>query len=387
MFSHLTKDFFGNRLSLGIGMAFISLGLLFGSWATFIPFVKQKFDLDDAQLGLLLLSMPVGSITMNPVAAFLVHRFGMRNTTLFGLAFMICAFAVPLNAPNIYLVSLGMFLSGAGITITNVGMNTCVTSVEQHEKVNIMSTCHGMFSLGLMFGSLIASFARGLDVVPGYYMISVGILLFCLLFIIRPVILSIYDDHHEDESPRPKFSFPTGALLIMIIVSICINITEGSMADWTAVYMRDVVNTNPYFVGWGLSGYSLFMAFGRLAGDKIIPLFGSNKVLVYGGLLSISGIVTAVAFPYTASAIVGFALVGAGVSCGAPILYASAARVPNMAKGAGLALMNTFAMGGFLLGPVVIGFISDAISLPFAISILAVLGGFWVFYSNRVKLY
>ncbi len=387
MFSHLTKDFFGNRQSLAIGMAFVTVGLLFGTWATFIPYVKQQFDLDDAQLGLLLLSMPLGSITMNPVAAFLVHKTGMRNTTLLGLAFMICAFCVPLNAPVIYLVSLGMYLSGAGITITNVGMNTCVTAIEQDQKVNIMSTCHGMFSVGLMLGSLLASFVRGAGLIPGYYMLGVGAVLYSMLLVIRPVILTIHDDHHESGASGARFTFPRGALLLMIIISICINISEGSMADWTAVYMREVVNTSPYFVGWGLSGYSFFMALGRLAGDRIIPLLGSNKVLMYGGMLSITGIVTAIVFPYTFTAIAGFALVGAGVSCGAPILYASAARVPNMAKGAGLALMNTFAMGGFLLGPVLIGFISNAVNLPFAISLLAVLGGVWVYYSRKVSLY
>eukprot|EP01035_Chromulina_nebulosa_P059722 gene59722-81718_t len=130
------------------------------------------------------------------------------------------------------------------------------------------------------------------------------------------------------------------------------------MADWTAVYMRDVVQTDDYFIGWGLAGYSMFMALGRFFGDALIPRFGGNAVLRIGGII---------------------AALGAGVSCGAPILYGSAARVPGMAKGAGLATMNTFSMGGFLAGPVLIGFISKSVNLPFAFSIVAVLAIVWAF--------
>jgi len=153
------------------------------------------------------------------------------------------------------------------------------------------------------------------------------------------------------------------------------------------VYMRDIVNTSTYFEGWGLAGYSLFMALGRFLGDKIIPMYGANKVLIYGGILSIIGISISIFFPFTFSTIIGFAFVGAGVSCGAPILYASAARAPGMAKGSGLAMLNTFAMGGFLFGPVIIGFISKSFSLPIAFGLVAFLGIAWVFNSRRVKLF
>jgi MFS family permease len=159
------------------------------------------------------------------------------------------------------------------------------------------------------------------------------------------------------------------------------------MADWTAVYMRDVVQTNAYAVGWGLAGYSMFMALGRFLGDNLIPKYGSNNMLKIGGIVAALGILLAVLLPNTATAIIGFALVGAGVSCAAPILYGSAARIPNMAQGAGLATMNTFSIGGFLAGPVVIGFISKATSLPIAIGVIAVLALLWAFLSGKVKLY
>jgi Na+/melibiose symporter-like transporter len=268
-----------------------------------------------------------------------------------------------------------------------VGMNTCVGAIEHHFDIKIMSTCHGMFSLGLMVGSICSSFFGGMGILPGLYMCSIGFLLLLVVLYAQGNIFKIHEEAQEQNTQKTKFRFPTGSFLLMIVISLCINITEGTMADWSAVFMKEVVQTSSYFEGWGMAGYSLFMALGRLIGDKIIPKFGANNVLFYGGILSICGILVVIALPFTFSAIAGFALIGAGVSCGAPILYASAARIPNMAKGSGLAIMNTFAMGGFLFGPVLIGFISKATTLSIAFGFIASLGIVWVIQSRRVKLF
>ncbi len=385
MFKHLSTFFF-HRQSLAVAMVFTAMGILFGSWATLIPFVKQKYALDDAQLGLLLLCLPLGAAGMNPFTTILIKRFGMRNTTLAGLVFMSVLYAMPVSMNYLPLVAISLFLVGLSISTTNVAMNTCVTSLEHQYSINIMSTCHGMFSAGLMFGSILASFTQGLKIPPPYYMWLLAASLISLVLFIRPTVISIHEEKIE-KSEGAKFVFPKGALLLMILISLCTNITEGTMADWTAVYMRDVVQTQDYFIGWGLAGYSFCMSVGRFAGDALIPRYGGNAVLRVGGIIAICGLILAILLPYTITAILGFAMVGAGVSCGAPILYGSSARIPGMAKGAGLATMNTFSMAGFLAGPVVVGFVSKSISLPFAFALIASLVLIWVLLVNKVRLY
>lgn len=387
MLTHL-RTFFTHRQSLAIGMVFISVGFLFGNWATLIPYIKQKFDLNDAQLGLLLLSFPIGATVMNPFSTFFINRFGMLNTTIIGLILLATTFVCPVGASWLPLTSFSLIIVGMCLSVTNVAMNTCVTSLEHQYGINIMSTCHGMFSAGLMFGSIAASILRGMKIEPALQMAVIAVVITALVLLLRPTILGIHEEKIvEDENNQAKFILPKGALLLMILISLCTNVTEGTMADWTAVYMRDIVQTDDYFIGWGLAGYSMFMSLGRFVGDALIPRFGGNAVLRTGGIIAALGITLAIIFPYTITAILGFTLVGAGVSCGAPILYGSAARVPGMAKGAGLATMNTFSMGGFLAGPVLIGFISKSINLPFAFSIVAVLALVWAFLVNRVKLY
>lgn len=388
MFSHLTKDFLGNRFSRAIGWPFLAVGILFGTWATFIPQVKIRYELNDADLGLLLLSMPLGALSMNAMGAFLVNKIGMQKATLFGLFFMCFAFLIPLNVPFFWMLPIGLFLCGSGISITNVAMNTVAGSLEVSERINIISTCHGLFSVGLMLSSIAASTAIGLQYEGGKYFVAVILMVVLGGLFVRKTVLEIADQKEESSSNSDaKFSIPKGPLLVMILMGLCNNFTEGTMADWSSVFMRDVVNSSAYFTGWGLAAYSLFMALGRFFGDALIPRYGANKILTWGAVISFIGIMVLIFFPSVATAILGFSMVGAGVSCAAPILYASSARVPGMKKGAGLAIFNTFAMVGFMVGPVIIGFISEAVSLTFAFMLVSGLCVLWAFMSLRAKLY
>jgi MFS family permease len=384
MFLHL-KTYFTHRQSIAVGLVFASMGFLFGNWVTHIPYIKTKFELNDAQLGFLLLSMPFGATFFNPVVTLLLRRFGMLAVTFWGMACMAIAYALPVNMGYLWGASVSLALVGISISTTNIAMNTCVMAIEKHERVAIMSTCHGMFSLGGMLGSFLASFLTGAQVAASWQMIGMGLLVILLALIIKKYIYQIYEEPTDDQSGA-AFVWPKGVLLGMIAISLCTNITEGAMADWTAVYMREIVAANPFFIGWGFASYALFMALGRFVGDTIIPRFGRSKVLIVGGLLATFGVLVVVVFPNTISAIVGFAFVGAGVSCGAPILYSSSLEIPNMAKGAGLATLNTFSIAGFLAGPAIIGFISNASSLSWGIGIVGILGLLWSFLANRVPL-
>ncbi len=386
MFSHLIK-FIHHRQSIAVGLVFLIMGMLFGNWATLIPIIKSKFQLDHAQLGLLILCFPVGAALANPISTWFIHKYGMQWMTILGLSSMCISYLFPVLSPWVWGACIALFFTGITIGFTNMSMNTCAAALEMQRKAHIMSTCHGLFSLGLMLGSLYSSTMIGLQVIP---FIQSGLLSLILLGIgwrISSTLFSIKEDHPIDSDlTKPKFSFPKGPLLIMIAIAICTNLTEGTMADWTAVYLRDIVHTEPYFLGWGLASYSFFMAIGRFFGDYVIPTHGANKILKWGGLLSALGIALAVIFPITWICILAFGMVGLGVSCGAPIMYGAAARLPNLAKGVGLASLNTFSVISFLGGPVIIGFISTAINLQVALALISLVGLLWVFLASKISL-
>lgn len=374
------SSFYRHTLSRSIGLIFASTGLLFGTWSALIPFVKEKFGLDEAQLGLLLLSLPAGVTIMNPFAVPILHRFGAAKTALAALALASVLFITPLLAPSIWMLVVSLFLAGAAFSTTNVAMNTCSTTLETQQHIRIMSTCHGLWSAGAMSGSALASVFTGFGVLPVLYSAIIAGLLVCVAILLRRPLQPLQEvgKNGDEEAPAgKKFAFPNAMLWSLITISLCTNLAEGTMADWSAVYMKEVLASPPYMIGWGFASYAFFMAGGRFVGDVLLVRYGERIVLMNGGIIVASGLLLTVIFQNTGVALLGFSMVGAGVSLGAPILYGASARVPGMAPGAGLATMNTFAMVGFLGGPALIGFIAKYWSLPAAFALVSCAALFW----------
>lgn len=370
------------------GVSFAGSGLIFGTWAALIPWLKYRYGLDEAQLGLLLLCPPVGIVFANPVSIPLLGRYGAVRITLSALFAGAFLLLLAIASPTLWLTVPFLFILGGCMAILNVAMNTCAAMLEQEKGLRILSTCHGLWSSGAMAGSAMAGMALGLGATAQAYV--VGLVLFVILLVYqlkRPMSEVPEKTAHSSptESDAPKgFTWPSSALWLLIVLSLCTNLTEGTISDWSAVFMREVTGSGEAVASWGFAVYAFFMAGGRFLGDEIIARFGSKTVLRAGGIIAATGLMPAVFFQHPAIVLVGFALVGAGVSLGAPILYAAAARVPGMAKGAGLATMNTFAMAAFLGGPALIGFIAKAFSLPFAFGVVAVLTGVWIWKAGKV---
>jgi predicted MFS family arabinose efflux permease len=384
MTKHLSA-FFSHRASRAIGAVFIGQGMVFGVWASMIPSVKEKFGLDEAQLGLLLLGLPIGSTSMNPLSSLLIRRIGAVRGALWARSFCGLVFLLPFLAPSVWLMAAGMVALGATFSATNVTMNTCASLVETHEGARIMSTCHGLWSTGAMCGSALGSLALSLGMSPLQTVVIVGLGLSGSSLLLRGPLFEVPEPKWTlEDGPKRGFGFPTPALWLLISISLCTNFTEGAMADWTAVYMREVVGAPTYLLGWGFSAYAFCMASGRFFGDALLLSYPPGRILRLGGLVAAAGISLALAAPYPLTTMLGFALVGAGVSLGAPILYGEAAKSPGMAPGAGLATMNTFAMLGFLCGPTVIGLAAKAFTLPLALGLLVVAGLFWSWRAGRL---
>jgi len=385
MFVHLPA-FFQHRTARSIGIVFAVQGLLFGTWAALIPFVKHKFGLDEAQLGLLLLSLQGGVLLMNPFSVPILHRFGAPAAALGSLMAAAAFFSLPMLATNIWFLATALFFAGAGFASVNVAINTCATVLEARDRVGIMSTCHALWSTGAMAGSALAGTATGLGVMPAIWSGGVTLFAIAIAWLMRKPLLPLEksDQHERAAQSGQKFAWPSAGLWLIIFLSVCTNVTEGTMADWSAVYMREVVMSEELSVGWGFAAYAFCMAAGRFVGDALIARFGAALVLRVGGAVAAVGLFLLAFLPQMPFALVWFAFVGAGVSLGAPVLYAAAARAPGMAQGAGLATMNTFAMVGFFGGPVLIGFLAKIWNLPIAFAVVGAAALGWAWKAGKI---
>ena len=377
--------FFQNRQALAIGLVFASDSILFGSWVAHIPYVKAKLHLSDSELGLLLFAMPAGLLVMNPLTGWIIARLGEARTCFWsaiGISLSIC---IPLNAPNPAVLAIGLFLLGLNAALINVAMNTCATNLERAQGIVIMSSCHGMWSLGGLLGSGIAGAVIALHVSPPIHVMVMAGLVLLMTFFLQPLIARVPStsqaepDVKIDGSPagiqQPQSSFvrPNRDLLLMILIGLALAMGEGAAFDWSAVYLRETLGSSNQIAALGFASFSLTMTGFRFMGDAIIPKIGAKRWLQIGGMVAASGLFFAIALPYPPTALLGFALLGAGCSLGAPILYAAALRVPGIPPAAGLATFATFSFIGFLAGPPLIGFVAEGFGLYYGLGFVALM--------------
>jgi len=392
MWKHLWT-LFNQPIFRAIGVTFFICGFVFGSWTSCIPYIKDKFLLDEAELGLLLLSMPVGVLIMNPFSVFILRRLGInRSTLLFGVM-MGFAFALPVSAPNLPLVVIGLILAGGSFACLNVAMNTYASNLETNHDMRLMSACHGMWSLGAMSGALISSLSFGILSSLIYaihpqivYVWLSGIAMFVFALMIKKnlylVTEPLPEESHEKKNALSIFQ-PNAALLLLASILICTYFTEGSMADWSAVYMKDLLHSPPSMVGWGYSMYAGLMAGGRFIGVELIHRYTHKVVLRMGGVLVIAGMLWIILSGNPWIVLPGFMMVGLGISLASPILYAASARVKGLAPGVGLATMNSVGMAAFLTGPVIVGFIAQWVNLRFAFLWVVFASILWIIQTTR----
>lgn len=376
--------YFGNAQARAVGLVFVSESVPFSSWVSHIPHVKQTLGLDDAQLGMALFAMPAGLLTMNPLTGWIVAKLGQVQAC-FWAAISLCVFmSIPINAPNVWVLVAGLYGVGLSAALINVGMNTLATDVEKAYGISIMSSCHGMWSVGGIIGSGIAGLAIAQHVAPGLHMLGVAAFVLLLTFLVRPVLQSIPLTRPDKAA---SFVRPNVDLLLMILIGLALAMGEGVAFDWSAVYLRETLGATPQVAALGFGAFSLTMTLGRFTGDVIIPYIGAKRWLIIGGIIAAVGILLAVLLPYPPVALVGFAILGAGCSLGAPILYGAALRVPGIAPAAGLATFATFSFIGFLAGPPLIGFVAEAFSLPWGLVFVAAAMLISAALSRMVKLF
>ena len=378
-------QFFAFAPARSVGLVFFSDSILFGTWVAHIPSVKAKYSLSDAHLGLLLFALPIGCFVMNPLTSRIVGRFGATQTCFGAALSLSVAMLIPLNAPQIWMAAAGLLWVGLSAALLNVAMNTCATAVEHHSGTQIMSACHGMWSLGGMIGAALASVVIILGVSPAHHVSIMCFGVAILTLFLRPIIQQI------KEPPAPQTTTdgivkPNFNLMLMIFVGLCVSMGEGLAFDWSAVYLKDIALASNQTAALGFATFAMAMTAARFAGDAIIPVIGQHRLLFLGGLLAALGLVLAVVVPQPSVVLVGFVLLGFGCALGAPILYAASMRVEGIAPAAGLATFATFSFVGFLAGPPLIGLVAEQFGLAQGLLMVAVLLGASSVVSRFVKL-
>ncbi|GJE40367.1 MFS transporter [Methylobacterium persicinum] len=347
---------------------FLIVGIGTASWAALVPYVKVRAGLGEGQLGLLLLCLGVGSLFAMPLAGAAAARIGLRPVLIGGTAAIGLALPVLATADRAALLAPALLLFGGGMGMVDCAMNLQAVAVERAAGRPMMSGFHGLYSLGSLVGALAAGglLSVGFGTLG---MASVALAAVAALFAAAwPGILA-----RAATSGGPAFAIPRGAVLLIGLLCCIVFLTEGSVLDWSAVFLVQDRHLEPALAALGYAAFSVTMTVGRLAGDHIVARLGRQRILLLGGLCAAAGLALTVAVTTWQATVGGYALVGAGCANIVPVLFTAAGRQTAMPASVAVPAVTTFGYAGVLAGPAAIGFIAAATSLPAAFLTLAVL--------------
>ncbi|HEU5104033.1 MAG TPA: MFS transporter [Roseiflexaceae bacterium] len=346
-------------------------GLALANWIARIPDVKQQLALSDQQLGVTLFFAAIGALLAQPTVGWLIGRVGSRRMTTVMLIAFCLSVILPGLAGDMFSLMGALFVLGACNGGLDVAMNAQAALVEQRYARPIMSSFHGLWSIGGLAGAAVGGAIATQGIAVGSHLLGVAIVAMLLALVaIRWLVV----DDSEHHASGPSFALPPRALLLLGFIAFSVLLCEGAIADWSAVYLREGLRSTPGVAATGYAVFSLLMAAGRLTGDALALRLGPALVVRGGGALVALGIVLAVGSGVPAVAIVGFGLIGAGLSCSFPLILSAAARTPGMVASTGIAAMATAGYTGFLVGPPLIGTLAEAMTLRGALGLLGIVG-------------
>jgi hypothetical protein len=375
--SHLTSA------RLAVLAAFFFNGLILATWVSRIPAVQSKLDMSEGTLGFVLMGISVGVIVALSMAGGLVGRFGSKTMTMAGVIGLCFVMPLPALMPNTAALFAALFIFGAFLSTMDVSMNSQAVVVEGLAGKHLMSSFHAFFSIDGLAGALLGAGFVALGVsILNHFLILALFLLLVMLFFGR---FLVQDSGEPEGEGGGIFRLPPHPLWALGVVAFCVAIGEGSMGDWSGVYLAEVIRTTEAFAALGFAAFSATMTLGRLAGDWLVVRFAPVNVVRYGGLLASWGLLMAVFSHNEYVVLLGFAAVGAGVANGIPLAFSAAGKFPGMAAGAGIAGVATIGYAGFLAGPPLIGLVAEATSLRVAFFLAALLVGSLVFSAQAMR--
>ena len=360
---------------------FATLNIVIGTWAIYIPTIKSTLQIDDGQLGLAIFFMALGTLLMITIAPKIILFLGVGRATAFGLFIFLGTFIIPFSANSYNLLCLSLFLVGAFSGFTDVAMNTLVTEIEKQDKVHMMSANHGFFSLGGFIGAGIGGFFLSESVIPLYHLLIVVTILFILNLLIVRSYFRISSNSDEEHSFQLNNFKP---LIVLALLAFFVMASEGAIVDWSALYLEKVSMAKLAWIGLGYTAFSATMALGRFFGDGISNIFGSRAVVVGGSLLGILGF-ACVLFVSPILVIIGFGLVGLGLSVIIPELLRLAGKTKGVESSQGISFVSGVGFFGFLVGPVLLGYLADISSLKLSFFALLIFISLTFLLAFRLK--
>ena len=369
------------QLRVATSVFFFISGFGYSTWASRIPSVQQHLHLNEAQLGAVLLAMPVGLLLTLPITGRLLDHFESRMIMFIGALIFNVLLALPGVVVSTWQLVLVLFCFGSARNLMNLSANTQAVYVQALYSRSILTTMHGIWSIAGFAGAGLGYLMVLFNVRTTWHLLSVSIVLVVSAIICFPYTLK---RKPEPQAKKPVFSLPDKQMMKFALICFGVMACENIMYDWSGIYFLKVIHSSKAASIGAYVIYMVMMTIGRFAGDKLVSIIGIKKLLTYSGWFIFCGLMIAVVLPFQVSASLGFALVGLGVSCIVPLVFSIAGKMKGINAGQSLAAVSTIGYLGFLLVPPMVGFIAQATNLQWSFAVIALMSTIIIFNVARL---
>jgi MFS family permease len=360
-----TKD----RQRFFLNVFFFLSGICFSTWTSRIPTIKEFFDYNDAELGTVLLFMPIGSLAGLPLSGWLVSKFDSRQPMTAGVILLAIAMVFIGWAPNTFLLILGVTIFSFSMRIMNIALNTQALTLQKQFEKKINGMFHGLWSTGGIVGIGISTLFVGMNLSMAVHLTIISIL---------TIVIALYSYRfllqHDRSTTGNKLSMskPDPYIVYLGLLVFFAAICEGGMFDWSGVYFKEIVHEDLFTLGYLI--FMICMALSRFASDSMMDRFGMPRTYIISASLIMTGIAMAVLFPFFWTSMIGFCLVGLGTAAVIPMTFLLAGSSKKYSPGVTISIIATYSIVGMLLGPPLIGYVSHALGLRVAFVIFGLAG-------------
>jgi len=358
-----------NSQRIALSTYFFLSGICFSSWASRIPTIKDIFNLNDAQLGTILLVMPVSALLGTVLSGWLVSKFDSRDPLL--VSFLLFSGALVgisfVKSTVLLILLLGLF--SICLRILNIAMNAQSIILQKSFAKKIVGSFHAIWSLGGVFGVLFST-----AMVKSGVSMEIHLSIIATLTLLGSVVAYKYS-LTDDRSPTGNkliLGKPDPFVLFLGLLIFCSAVCEGGMYDWSGIYFKEVVQEDIFTYGYLL--FMICMTTARFFMDVLLDRLGMPVMYIISGALISSGILLAIVFPEFWTALIGFCLVGIGVSPVFPMTYILAGKSKKYSPGMAISIIGTYAIVGMFIAPPLIGYLSHAFGLKYAFLIFLFCG-------------
>jgi predicted MFS family arabinose efflux permease len=364
------------RGRVATSLAFFLFGTALGAWTARIPAVKERLGLSDGRLSIALLAFAAGCIVGMAAIGRLTDRFGSARVLVPAALLEGVLLVIPGYMPGLASLCAALVLFGAAHGTLNIAMNANAIEVQRAYGRPIMSSFHAVYSIGGFCGAIAGgAFARaGAGAGTTFLFVGAAVVLLAVwasLWVFSQSTVDARDGGPDDGSWSRSY-----VLLFLGFLVLCTLVGEGAAADWSAVYLRDHLATDPGFAAYGYAAFSIAMTAGRFAGDPLVRAIGSVRLVQASAFLAAVGLGVALLVDRPVAGVIGFGLLGAGLSCVAPQIFSAAGDRDPQRAGRALSTVVSIGYLGFLLGPIAIGAAATVVGLRAALAIPVVLSLF-----------